>query len=205
MQLVIETATAACSVALIDGGKVIAAFHEIVGRGHAERLIPMIAELPGGGRASEIIASCGPGSFTGVRVGLAAARGLALAWNIPAHGYPTLAAIAARQFADNPELNEILIATEGGHGQLFVQSFKANGIAATSALLSMTPDAAAAQFGQEAVAGTAAEKFVAARGFGTAALAGLSAADFALLGAGYAACPLIPLYGRGADAKPMAA
>ncbi|HET9510041.1 MAG TPA: tRNA (adenosine(37)-N6)-threonylcarbamoyltransferase complex dimerization subunit type 1 TsaB, partial [Sphingomonas sp.] len=49
--LVIDTATAACSVALIDGDRVVAARHEVVGRGHAERLVPMIAELPGGGRA----------------------------------------------------------------------------------------------------------------------------------------------------------
>jgi tRNA threonylcarbamoyladenosine biosynthesis protein TsaB len=205
MLLVIETATAACSVALIDEGRVYAAIHEVVGRGHAERLIPMIADLPRGGRASGIVASCGPGSFTGVRVGLAAARGLALAWGIPAHGYPTLAVIAARQFADNPALADILIASEGGHGELFVQSFSALGVTATSALLSLPPDAAAAQFNQHQVAGSAADRLVAARGFGAPIVAGPSAADFVLLGAAYAACPLTPLYGRGADAKPMAA
>ena len=44
--LVIDTATAACSVALIEDGAVVASRHEVVGRGHAERLVPMIAELP---------------------------------------------------------------------------------------------------------------------------------------------------------------
>src|SRR3546814_5856504 len=82
LTLVIDTATAACSVALIDDGRAVADRHEIVGRGHAERLLPMIAELPGGGRADEILVDVGPGSFTGTRVGIAAARGLAVGWEI---------------------------------------------------------------------------------------------------------------------------
>ena len=85
--LVIDTATAACSVALIAGDQVIDRRHEVVGRGHAERLVPMIAELglggPGGGRAERILVDCGPGSFTGIRVGIAAARGLAIGWGVP--------------------------------------------------------------------------------------------------------------------------
>ncbi|MBC7985373.1 MAG: tRNA (adenosine(37)-N6)-threonylcarbamoyltransferase complex dimerization subunit type 1 TsaB, partial [Sphingomonadaceae bacterium] len=64
MLLVIDTATEACSVALFDGEALVAERHEMVGRGHAERLIPMIAELPGKGRADRILVDCGPGSFT---------------------------------------------------------------------------------------------------------------------------------------------
>uniref|UniRef100_UPI00359301A6 tRNA (adenosine(37)-N6)-threonylcarbamoyltransferase complex dimerization subunit type 1 TsaB n=1 Tax=Blastomonas sp. TaxID=1909299 RepID=UPI00359301A6 len=78
--LVIDAATEACSVALFERDALIASDHAVLGRGHAERLIPMIAALPERGRADTILVNCGPGSFTGVRVGLAAARALALAW-----------------------------------------------------------------------------------------------------------------------------
>ncbi len=61
--LVIDTATAACSVALLDGDRVVAHGHDVVGRGHAERLVPMIAALPDGGRAARILVDCGPGSL----------------------------------------------------------------------------------------------------------------------------------------------
>ena len=92
--LVIETATAACSVALLDGDTVVAERHDVVGRGHAERLLPLIAELPDGGRAEAIRVDLGPGSFTGIRVGIAAARGLALGWGVAATGYPSTALLA---------------------------------------------------------------------------------------------------------------
>src|SRR6187402_2735190 len=98
--LVIETATAACSVALLAGRTRLAGAHELVGRGHAERLVPMIGEVlaaAGLERADLILVDCGPGSFTGIRVGLAAARALGYAWNVPVHGYSALALIAAAQ------------------------------------------------------------------------------------------------------------
>jgi tRNA threonylcarbamoyl adenosine modification protein YeaZ len=95
MLLVIDSATAACSAALIDGSKIVSERHEVIGRGHAERLIPMIQELLDGRRPHAILVDCGPGSFTGVRVGLAAAHGLAIGWGVPLSGYSSLAAIAA--------------------------------------------------------------------------------------------------------------
>ena len=94
MQLVIESATAACSVALIDGDSLLGELHEIVGRGHAERLVPMIEELLAGRRPHAIMVDCGPGSFTGLRVGLAAAHGLAIGWGVPLTGYSSMAAVA---------------------------------------------------------------------------------------------------------------
>ena len=91
MLLVIDSATAACSAALIEPeGLLIDERHEIVGRGHAERLVPMIGELLRGRRPDAILVDCGPGSFTGIRVGLAAAHGLAIGWGVPLSGYSSL-------------------------------------------------------------------------------------------------------------------
>src|SRR3546814_13991351 len=69
--LVIDSASEACSVALLEAGAVVDYRHEVIGRGHAERLVPLIAELAGGGRADVIAAGCGPGSF---EIGRAAGR-----------------------------------------------------------------------------------------------------------------------------------
>ena len=93
--LVIDCATEACSVALLDGADLVAGDWRMLGRGHAEHLVPMIAALPGQGRATRIAVAIGPGSFTGVRVGLAAARALAYAWGAQLVGYPTLALVGA--------------------------------------------------------------------------------------------------------------
>ena len=65
----IDCATPACSVALFEDEELISGTFEVLGRGHAERLVPMIADLPERGRASSIAVARGPGSFTGVRIG----------------------------------------------------------------------------------------------------------------------------------------
>ncbi len=162
--LAIETATDACSVALVEDGRVLAACHEVVGRGHAERLVPMIAALPDGGRADTLLVDCGPGSFTGVRVGVAAARGLAIGWNVPVHGFSSLALIAAAGFAGDAELAEAAVAIGGGHGELFVQRFAAGPLRPLGALASLTPAAAAARVPEQMVLGGGAAALVGARG-----------------------------------------
>ncbi|MEM6858361.1 MAG: tRNA (adenosine(37)-N6)-threonylcarbamoyltransferase complex dimerization subunit type 1 TsaB [Pseudomonadota bacterium] len=123
--LAIETAAEACSVALFEDGAMLEHDHRVLGRGHAEQLIPMIAQLPNKGRADRILVSLGPGSFTGVRVGLAAARALGIAWGAKVLGYPTLRLIqimAARQAS-----GFITVCMNGGHGEWFVQSFADTG------------------------------------------------------------------------------
>ena len=100
--LAIDTAGPVCAVALAraaDGGpEILTRIEERIGRGHAERLMPMIEEALTCAQKSfddldRIGVTIGPGSFTGVRVGVAAARGLALALDIPAVGVGSLDAI----------------------------------------------------------------------------------------------------------------
>lgn len=196
--LVIDTATAACSVALIGDGAILAEIHEVVGRGHAERLMPMIAALPDGGRADAILVDCGPGSFTGVRVGLATARALALGWNVPVHGYSSMAAIAAAARSTDATIGIALI---GGHGELFVQRYATSPLAPLGALQSLVPAEAATAISEDQVFGSGAEQLIAARGTGKAHDRLPTAADALLLPAELARLAPSPIYGRGADAK----
>lgn len=201
--LVIETATAACSVAVLADGAVLAERHELVGRGHAERLIPMIGELPGGGRADAILVDVGPGSFTGVRVGLAAARGLAIGWGVPVHGYSSLALIAAAGFAADPALSRLSVVLEGGHGEVFVQHF-ATPLIDTAPLASLRPEAALAALDGRPVIGSGV-RHLAALAEGLDLREALPrAADAVLLPPDFTTLPPRPLYGRGPDAKTLA-
>ena len=127
--LVIDTATRACSVALFDDESVVASYHEVIGRGHAERLLPLIADLPECGRAAQIVVNVGPGSFTGIRVGVAAARALGLAWGVPVSGYGCLTLVAAMARAVRPQSASVDAIMAGGHGEYFFQSFSRDGLA----------------------------------------------------------------------------
>jgi tRNA threonylcarbamoyl adenosine modification protein YeaZ len=199
MLLVIETATAACSVALLGAdGALIGERHELVGRGHAERLLPMIADLIGARRPDAILVDCGPGSFTGLRVGLAAAHGLAIGWRVPVAGFSSLALIAAASGE-----RDLAVALAGGHGELFVQSWSGDPIAPLGELASLAPDAAAAAVAAELVLGSGAEALVAARGRGRWAEALPRAAHAWTLPPALRALPARPIYGRAPDAKPM--
>ena len=198
MLLAIDTATAACSAALIDGEIIVDERHELVGRGHAERLLPMVADLLGGRRPTAIAVDCGPGSFTGVRVGIAAAQGLAIGWHVPLSGFSSLALLAAGSGAPR-----IGVALQGGHGELFVQNYGDDPLRPLDELRSLPPEAAAQAILTPTVIGSGAEELVAARGGGEAIAALPRAADVRLLPPPLRSLPVRPIYGRPPDAKPM--
>ncbi len=197
--LVIDTATAACSVALLDGDRVVARAHDVVGRGHAEKLVPMIASLPGGGRAARILVDCGPGSFTGIRVGIAAARGLALGWGVSASGYSSLALVAAAGFAARED-DTLCVVLEGGHGEVFVQPF-ARDLTALSPFASMKPDAALAALAGRTAIGNGVRWLTRIAPDLPVVEALPDAAEAWRLPADTTALPPRPVYGRAPDAK----
>jgi tRNA threonylcarbamoyladenosine biosynthesis protein TsaB len=197
--LVIDCATEACSVALFDAGERIAGDIRILGRGHAEQLLPMIAALPGKGKASHVVTAMGPGSFTGLRVGLAAARALAFAWGAELAGYPTLALIAAMARADRGA-QPLAVVTTGGHGEWFVQRFDAAGLA-LGEVASLAPATAASSIGEDLIAGSQAQALVDLRGGGEALVLLPDANQFAALPQTALTSQVRPLYGRAPDAR----
>jgi tRNA threonylcarbamoyladenosine biosynthesis protein TsaB len=200
--LVLDTSTAACTTALFDeGGDCVARRDEIIGRGHAERLVPMIGELMAGQRATRILVGVGPGSFTGIRVGLAAAQGLAIGWDAAVSGMSSLALLAAGAEADD----DVTAAMDGGHGELFLQSFGGGTLEPQGDVLSLPPAAAAAKCKAETVVGPGAERLVEARGWGTAIIGWPSAANALRLPDQLRSLPAKPLYGRAPDARAQAA
>ena len=195
MILAIDTSTAACTAALFDeAGACIAHADEVIGRGHAERLVPMIDEMLDGRTASHILVGVGPGSFTGIRVGIAAAHGLAIGWNAEISGMSSLALIAAG--ASTPT---VAVAVRGGHGELFVQQFEE--LDSPTPLLNLPPVAAAAAISAHLVIGTGAADLVDARGQGEARDAWPSAADALNLPEGLRNLAPKPLYARAPDAR----
>lgn len=204
MILSIDTSSAACSVALLaPGGAVVARADEQIGRGHAERLAPMIAELLGGHVPTQILVGVGPGSFTGIRVGIGAAHGLAIGWSVPVAGMDSLALVAAA--SGQQSAHPIAVAMHGGHGELFVRTFDGATLNPIDELASLRPGEAAARIDAALVVGTGAEALVAARGSGKAIEQWPSAAAALSLPEPLRSLEARPSYGRAADAKARAA
>jgi tRNA threonylcarbamoyladenosine biosynthesis protein TsaB len=198
MLLALDTSTAACTAALFDGqGECIARKDELIGRGHSERLVPMIAELLDGRAAGRILVGVGPGSFTGIRVGIAAAHGLAIGWDAELFGLSSLALLAASGEADG----EIAAAVIGGHGELFVQQFDSDSLEPTSELRNLAPRDAAKVTTAKLVVGTGARQLVDARGWGEALEAWPSAANALRLSENLRSLAPKPVYARAPDAR----
>ena len=198
MLLAIDTSTAACTAALFDrAGRCVAQRDELIGRGHAERLVPMIGELMEGRSARRILVGVGPGSFTGIRVGIAAAQGLAIGWEAELSGMSSLALLACGAPAGSP----VAAAMKGGHGELFVQQFEGPPLAASTPLLNLPPDQAAARISARTLVGPGSAELVEARGWGEALEAWPSAADALKLPDELRSLPPRPLYARAPDAR----
>jgi tRNA threonylcarbamoyl adenosine modification protein YeaZ len=198
MLLAFDTSSAACTVALFDPACVcVASADEVIGRGHAERLVPMIAEVLDGRRADRILVGVGPGSFTGIRVAIAAAHGLAIGWGAKLAGMSSLALLAATARATG----EVAAAVVGGHGELFVQQFDAGTLSLRSELHNATPADAARVTAAELVVGSGAELLVRARGWGEPREL-LPSTGYALrLPESLRNLPAKPVYARAPDAR----
>jgi tRNA threonylcarbamoyl adenosine modification protein YeaZ len=198
MILAFDTSSAACTAALFDdAGNCVARADELIGRGHAERLVPMIGELMAGRRADRIFVGVGPGSFTGIRVAIAAAHGLAIGWDAGLLGMSSLALLAAGAEAEG----DVAAAVAGGHGELFVQQFDGATLTPTSDLLNLPPAEAAHAISARIVAGSGAQRLVAARGWGEAREAWPSAANALRLPETLRSLAPRPVYARAPDAR----
>jgi tRNA threonylcarbamoyl adenosine modification protein YeaZ len=201
MILAFDTSSAACTAALFDGDRCIGRRDELIGRGHAERLVPMIAELLDGRRADEILVGVGPGSFTGIRVAIAAAHGLAIGWDARLSGMSSLALLAAGAANDG----EVAAAVLGGHGELFAQQFDAATTEPTSELRNLTASDGAVFVTADIVLGSGAQQLVAARGHGDAREGWPSAANALRLPRHLRTLAAKPIYARAPDARVRAA
>lgn len=137
--LVLSTTSPALSLALFDGEVLAAHDHRVIGRGHAEALVPAVAALLGDRRPDAIIVDTGPGSFTGIRIGIAAARAFGLAWGVPVTGLEGGALIAAKAFALRPGLAAVTVLLDAGRGLVLRQTYAADYQAGP--LATLPPDA----------------------------------------------------------------
>jgi tRNA threonylcarbamoyladenosine biosynthesis protein TsaB len=198
MILAFDTSSAACTAALFnEAGECVARRDEVIGRGHAERLVPMIAELLGGRSATRILVGVGPGSFTGIRVAIAAAHGMAIGWNAELMGMDSLALLAASARSDGP----IAAAISGGHGELFVQEYDGRTFQPISELRNAPPAEAARLTSADLVVGSGAQSLVDAQGRGEAREVLPSASDALKLPQPLRTLPPKPVYARAPDAR----
>ena len=199
MILALDTSTAACTAALLErDGTIVASRDESIGRGHAERLVPLIEDMLDGHVPARILVGVGPGSFTGIRVGIAAAHGMAIGWSIPLSGMNSLALLAA---SAPPGEGKVAAAVAGGHGELFVQTFDRRKLNASGPILNLSPQAAAIKVGAPLVVGSGAEALVAARRSGEAVPLLPSASRALALPELLRSLECRPIYVRAPDAK----
>lgn len=129
--LALDAAGAACSAALWRDGGVVSHRFEPMRRGHAERLVPMIEAVMADGATAyadldRLAVTLGPGGFTGVRIGLATARGLALATGRPLVGVSSFLVLAAAAKAEAPPDGSLVVTIDAKRRDLYLQVFAAD-------------------------------------------------------------------------------
>ena len=213
LTLALDTSSAACTAALFDAdGALIGARDLAIGRGHAEHLMPMVADLMAGRAAAYILVGCGPGSFTGLRVGLAAAHGMAIGWDASLAGFSSLALLAATAMeqaegqAEEQGRGEgpVTVAQAGGHGELFVQTFTRTPFADTAPLRNLPPAEAALLTDAPLIVGSGAAALAAAGARGEARDVATSAAFALHLPLALRSLAPRLVYARDPDARPPA-
>ncbi|HEY3643660.1 MAG TPA: tRNA (adenosine(37)-N6)-threonylcarbamoyltransferase complex dimerization subunit type 1 TsaB [Xanthobacteraceae bacterium] len=219
--LAIDCALDACAAAVLDSdrGAIIASETRIMTRGHAEALMPLIARVMDNAAVEfkelgRIAVTVGPGSFTGLRVGISAARGIALAAAKPAIGLTTLAGLAAPHIADD-DTAPVVAAIDARHDHVYLQVFGAGGRTLLAPRIAPLREAvrAAATSGAARIVGSAAALVARSwpKGEPPPALVDPRGAPdiawIARLGAAAldAEGPPRPLYLRAPDAQPQAA
>jgi len=213
--LAVDTSAHLCAACLYDTAEraILAQAQEDIGRGHAERLFPILDRVLTQSDRSfdqlDRLAVCvGPGSFTGVRVGVAAMRGLALALDIPLIGVSVFDALYGLCDATHP----VLVTIDARRGEVYAQLYETGGIAAGPPQV-LSPEAAAALAVQSGAAlmgsGAAAMgPFLAASPDAPMVLNESATADLVCLAQAAAAREPgpqrpVPLYLRAPDAKPQ--
>lgn len=152
-----DTATTACSAALWRDGRILAHRFEAMKRGQAEHLMGMIGSvIEEAGTAYQdldlLAVTTGPGAFTGLRIGLAAARGMALAGDLACLGVTTLEAVAAGVPKTERDGATLLVALDSKRDDLYVQAFTA-GLEPLSAAQAVLPSALAAVLDRSSIKG----------------------------------------------------
>ncbi len=210
--LAVDTALSACQAAILDTGTGRAVERvEEMARGHAEALMPLIASLMAESGVDfrdidRFAVTVGPGTFTGVRVGVAAVRGLALATGRPAAGVTTLEALAGTARMEGID-GPLLVAMDARRDEVYAQAFGVDGRALSAAMAATARDAAAGLPADVAAVYGSGAGLVAAAGT-RLRFAGSPAYPRCLAVASLAAgaadpAPPRPLYLRAPDAKPQ--